>query len=83
VFLNRVLSYRFKVKVEISDGGSTCVFVIFDSDMSYIMEKSCAHFVGKSKVCFLSMSLAIVKVSSVWVAESFPSVGIQRRFMPC
>ncbi|CAJ2673126.1 unnamed protein product [Trifolium pratense] len=41
---------RFKVKVEISDGGSTCVFVIFDSDMSYIMEKSCAHFVGKSKV---------------------------------
>ncbi|WJX18371.1 hypothetical protein P8452_08173 [Trifolium repens] len=40
---------RFKVKVEISDGGSTCIFVIFDSDMSYILEKSCAHFVGKSK----------------------------------
>ncbi|WJX45167.1 hypothetical protein P8452_32067 [Trifolium repens] len=39
-----------RVKVEVSDGGSTCVFVIFDSDMSYILEKSCAHFVGKSKV---------------------------------
>jgi hypothetical protein len=41
---------RFRVKVEVSDGGSTCVFVIFDSDMSYILEKSCAQFVGKSKV---------------------------------
>ncbi|KAK2397210.1 replication protein A 70 kDa DNA-binding subunit E [Trifolium repens] len=40
----------FRVKVEVSDGGSTCVFVIFDSDMSYILERSCAHFVGKSKV---------------------------------
>jgi hypothetical protein len=41
---------RFRVKVEVSDGDSTCVFVLFDSDMSYIMEKSCAHFVGKAKV---------------------------------
>ncbi|KAK2411272.1 replication protein A 70 kDa DNA-binding subunit B [Trifolium repens] len=41
---------RFRVKIEISDGGSTCVFVLFDSDMSYILEKSCAHFVGKAKV---------------------------------
>jgi hypothetical protein len=38
---------RFRVKVEVSDGDATCVFVLFDYDMSYIMEKSCAHFVGK------------------------------------
>ncbi|MCI17725.1 replication factor-A carboxy-terminal domain protein, partial [Trifolium medium] len=42
---------RFKVKVEVSDGDAASVFVIFDSDMSYIMEKSCADFVGKAKVC--------------------------------
>ncbi|KAK2410313.1 replication protein A 70 kDa DNA-binding subunit B [Trifolium repens] len=41
---------RFRVKIEVSDGGSTCVFVLFDSDMSYIIEKSCAHFVGQAKV---------------------------------
>ncbi|KAK2409929.1 replication protein A 70 kDa DNA-binding subunit B [Trifolium repens] len=41
---------RFRVKIEVSDGGSTCVFVVFDSDMSYILQQSCAHFVGKSKV---------------------------------
>jgi hypothetical protein len=38
---------RFRVKVEVSDGDAICVFVPFDYDMSYIMEKSCAHFVGK------------------------------------
>ncbi|KAK2364732.1 replication factor A protein [Trifolium repens] len=48
-FMGLLIVPRFKVKVEISDGGSTCVFVIFDSDMSYILEKPCAHFVGKSK----------------------------------
>ncbi|WJX60744.1 hypothetical protein P8452_45916 [Trifolium repens] len=41
---------RFRVKVEVSDGDSTSVFVLFDSDMSYILEKACAHFVGKAKV---------------------------------
>ncbi|MCI51382.1 replication factor A protein, partial [Trifolium medium] len=32
---------RFKVKIEVSDGVSTAVFILFDSDMSYLMEKSC------------------------------------------
>ncbi|GAU51524.1 hypothetical protein TSUD_413880 [Trifolium subterraneum] len=41
---------RFKVKIEVSDGAATCVFVLFDSEMSYIMEKSCAQFVAQSKV---------------------------------
>ncbi|WJX11096.1 hypothetical protein P8452_01744 [Trifolium repens] len=40
---------RFKVKVHVSDGKTTCVFVLFDADMSYIMEKSCAHFVAAAK----------------------------------
>jgi hypothetical protein len=41
---------RFKVKIHVSDGENVGVFVLFDSDMSYIMEKSCAYFVAKSKV---------------------------------
>jgi hypothetical protein len=41
---------RFRVKLEVSDGKSTLLFVLFDSDMSYIMEKSCAFFVAQSKV---------------------------------
>ncbi|KAK2397209.1 replication protein A 70 kDa DNA-binding subunit C [Trifolium repens] len=48
-FCNGCGKHVFQI-VEVSDGGSTCVFVIFDSDMSYILERSCAHFVGKSKV---------------------------------
>ncbi|KAK2391764.1 replication factor A protein [Trifolium repens] len=42
---------RFRVKVEVSDGGSSAVFVIFDSEMSYVMENSCAYFVSRAKVC--------------------------------
>ncbi|KAK2413753.1 replication protein A 70 kDa DNA-binding subunit C [Trifolium repens] len=42
---------RFRVKVEVTDGGSCVVFVIFDSEMAYLMEKSCAYFVSQSKVC--------------------------------
>ncbi|GAU50770.1 hypothetical protein TSUD_410670 [Trifolium subterraneum] len=41
---------RFKVKIEVSHGDATCVFVLFDSEMSYIMEKSCAQFVAQAKV---------------------------------
>jgi hypothetical protein len=41
---------RFRVKLEVTDGKSTGVFILFDSDMSYIMEKSCAYFVAQSKV---------------------------------
>jgi hypothetical protein len=48
--MHHVVVFRFRVKVEVSDGDSTSVFVLFDSDMSYILEKACAHFVGKAKV---------------------------------
>ncbi|XP_045810506.1 replication protein A 70 kDa DNA-binding subunit C-like [Trifolium pratense] len=40
---------RFRVKFEVADGDSSCVFVLFDSEMSYIVEKSCAFFVAQSK----------------------------------
>ncbi|WJX11092.1 Proteasome subunit alpha type-2 [Trifolium repens] len=40
---------RFKVKVQVTDGKTLGVFVIFDYEMSYIMEKSCAYFVAQSK----------------------------------
>ncbi|CAJ2638179.1 unnamed protein product [Trifolium pratense] len=40
---------RFRVRFEVTDGKDTCVFAIFDSDMSYMMEKSCAFFVAQSK----------------------------------
>jgi hypothetical protein len=38
------------VKVEVTDGSALAVFVIFDSEMSYVMEKSCAYFVSQAKV---------------------------------
>ncbi|KAK2377057.1 replication protein A 70 kDa DNA-binding subunit C [Trifolium repens] len=40
---------RFKVKIEVSDGDYTAGFILFDSDMSYLMEKSCAYFVAQTK----------------------------------
>ncbi|GAU37511.1 hypothetical protein TSUD_275630 [Trifolium subterraneum] len=40
---------RFRVKIEATDGKDSGVFVIFDSDMSYIMEKSCSYFVARNK----------------------------------
>ena len=42
------------MKVEVTDGSSFAFFVIFDSEMAYMMEKSCAYFVSQSKVddCF-------------------------------
>jgi hypothetical protein len=36
--------------LEVTDGKSTGVFILFDSDMSYIMEKSSSFFVAQSKV---------------------------------
>ncbi|KAK2405989.1 hypothetical protein QL285_041778 [Trifolium repens] len=44
-----LLNHRFKVKIEVSDGDSTTGFILFDSDMSYLMEKSCADFVAQTK----------------------------------
>ncbi|MCH89804.1 replication factor A protein [Trifolium medium] len=38
-----------RVKIEVTDGKASSVFVIFDSEMSYNMEKSCAYFVAQSK----------------------------------
>ncbi|GAU19608.1 hypothetical protein TSUD_383030 [Trifolium subterraneum] len=40
---------RFKVKIEVSDCNSKSVFILFDSDMSYLLEKSCAYFVAQAK----------------------------------
>jgi hypothetical protein len=45
-----IMIHRFRVKLEVTNGKSTGVFVLFDSDMSYIMEKSCSFFVAQSKV---------------------------------
>ncbi|WJX48939.1 hypothetical protein P8452_35436 [Trifolium repens] len=47
--LDELVIPRFRVRLEVSDGKSTLVFVLFDSDMSYIMEKSCSFFVVQSK----------------------------------
>ncbi|WJX29795.1 hypothetical protein P8452_18400 [Trifolium repens] len=40
---------RFKVRIEVTDGQATGVFVLFNYDTSYMMEKSCAFFVAQSK----------------------------------
>ncbi|KAK2409557.1 replication factor A protein [Trifolium repens] len=42
---------RFRVKVEVTDRSALAVFVIIDSEMSFVMEKSCAYFVSQAKVC--------------------------------
>jgi hypothetical protein len=45
-----IMIHRFRVKLEVTNGKSTGVFVLFDSDMNYIMEKSYSFFVAQSKV---------------------------------
>jgi hypothetical protein len=47
------------VKFEVTDGKACAVFVIFDSEMSYIMEKSCAYFVAQSKVFFCNSGFSL------------------------
>ncbi|KAK2354069.1 replication protein A 70 kDa DNA-binding subunit C [Trifolium repens] len=44
-----IITHRFRVKLKVTDGKSTDVFVLFDSDMSYIMKKLCSFFVAQSK----------------------------------
>lgn len=38
------------MKFEVSDEKSQAVFVIFDNNMSYILEKSCVELVAAAKV---------------------------------
>jgi uncharacterized membrane protein len=61
--------FRFKVKVQVTDGKILGVFVLFDSEMSYIMEKSCAYFVAQSKVyiVFLVLLMVVVTKSELWL----------------
>jgi hypothetical protein len=56
---------RFKVKVQVTDGENVCVFTIFDSEMSYMMEKSCAYFVAQSKVRVVKVFHFVVSSVSV------------------
>ncbi|KAK2447592.1 replication protein A 70 kDa DNA-binding subunit C [Trifolium repens] len=40
---------RFKIQIEVTVCQATAMFVLFDSDMSYMIEKSCAFFIAQSK----------------------------------
>ncbi|KAK2415843.1 replication protein A 70 kDa DNA-binding subunit C [Trifolium repens] len=40
---------RFRVRIEVTDVKESAIFVVFDAEMSYIMEKSCSFFVAQSK----------------------------------
>jgi hypothetical protein len=38
--------------VHVFDNASSCVLLLFDNDMNYLFEKSCASFVAASKVIY-------------------------------
>jgi hypothetical protein len=44
----------------VTDGQATGVFVLFNYDTSYMMEKSCAFFVAQSKVMVGLYMLCVV-----------------------
>jgi hypothetical protein len=48
--LNFCIHGRFKIQIEVTVCQATAMFVLFDSDMSYMIEKSCAFFIAQSKV---------------------------------
>jgi len=41
---------RYKVKVHVTDGTNDFVFVLFGSDMNYLIEKQCLVLVSAAKV---------------------------------
>lgn len=40
--------------MRVDDGTGDSVFVLFDSDVHYLLEKQCSVLVAKSKVCELT-----------------------------
>lgn len=40
---------RYRVKVHVTDGTDEAVFVLFDSDVSYLIEKQCSVLVAAAK----------------------------------
>jgi hypothetical protein len=39
------------VKLIVEDGTGDAIFVLFDNDVHYLLEKQCASLVANSKVC--------------------------------
>lgn len=46
--------YRYKIKLRVDDGTGDSVFVLFDSDVHYLLEKQCSVLVANAKVCGLT-----------------------------
>lgn len=44
------LNIRFRLKVEVDDGGESGVFVIFDTDCQQLLNRTCKELVSKDKV---------------------------------
>ncbi|XP_045809726.1 uncharacterized protein LOC123904082 [Trifolium pratense] len=64
------------VYFEVTDGKTTCVFLLFDSEMSYMIEKSCAFFVAQSKAVVSDGSYRVKKVCmNPTIIEAFCSEG--------
>ena len=70
------------MKVEVTDGTSFAIFLIFDSEMAYIMEKSCAYFVAQSKVDYCFLSFLIIVSTSLNVLIFYYGPGLQWCFAP-
>jgi hypothetical protein len=41
---------RFKAKLRVSDGTDDAIFVLFDTDMQYLLKKECAAILSSTKV---------------------------------
>lgn len=57
---------RFKVDVSVSDGREDAVFVLFDSDVHFILGKSCAQVLEVSKVVRFNLYLIFILLPGVF-----------------
>jgi len=43
--------FRYRIKLRVDDGTGDSVFVLFDNDAQYLLEKQCSVLISNAKVC--------------------------------